>query len=139
MLPVTPRTEASMKLVSPLKKEVAGENPATETILLSGQLLDYVARVSSDIDPAMHRAFGWPHAISTIIDRFAQSGIDLTEASSESELVELAARQLRAGNRRRTVSARSFSASASFPLADRPVYRSNLPATGRCRSGKPPR
>ena len=86
-----------MKLLSPLKKEVAGENPATETILLSGQLLDYVARVSGDIDPAMHRAFGWPHAICTIIDRFAQSGIDLTEASSESELVELAARQLRAG------------------------------------------
>ena len=138
MLPITPISEASMKLLSPLKKEVAGENPATETILLSGQLLDYVARVSGDIDPAMHRAFGWPHAICTIIDRFAQSGIDLTEASSESELAELAARQLRAGNRRRTASARSFS-SASFPLADRPAYRSNLPATGRCRSGKPPR
>ena len=66
------------------------------------------------------------------------TGIDLTEASSESELAELAARQLRAGNRRRTASGRSFS-SASFPLADRPAYRSNLPATGRCRSGKPPR
>lgn len=127
-----------MKLVSPLKKEVAGGNPATETILLSGQLLDYVARVSSDIDPAMHRAFGWPHAICTIIDRFAQSGIDLTEASSESELVELAARQLRAGNRRQTASARSFS-SALIPLAGRPASRSSLPATGRFRSGKPPR
>src|SRR5436305_8821518 len=55
LLPVTPKTEASMKLVSPLKKEVAGGNPATETILLSAQQLDYVARMSSDIDPAMHR------------------------------------------------------------------------------------
>ena len=139
MLPVTPRTEASMRVLSPLKKEVAGESPATETILLSAQQLDYVARVSSDIDPAMHRAFGWPHAICTIIDRFAQSGIDLTEASSESELVELAARQLRAGNRRKPASERSFSASASIPLADRRAYRSSLPATGRFRSGKPPR
>src|SRR6185436_20249230 len=127
-----------MKLVSPLKKQVAGETPATETIVLSNQLLDYVARVSGDIDPAMHRAFGWPHAICTIIDRFAQSGIDLTEASSESELVELATRQLRAGNRRRAASARSFS-SALIPLADRPTCQSSLPVTGRCRSGKPPR
>ena len=126
-----------MKLVSPLKKEVAGEGPATETVFLSAQQLDYVARVSSDIDPAMHRAFGWPHAICTIIDRFAQSGIDLTEASNESELVALATRQLRAGNRRRT-SARSFS-SGLYPLAGRPGCRSSLPATGRCRSGKPPR
>lgn len=138
MLPITPMSEASMKLVSPLKKAVAGENPATETILLSAEQLDYVARVSSEIDPAMHRSFGWPHAICTIIDRFAQSGIDLTEASSESELVELATRQLRAGNRRRTLSARSFS-SALIRLADRPRCQSSLPATGRCRSGKPPR
>src|ERR1043165_4705100 len=87
-----------MKLVSPLEKEGAGEAPATETILLSARQLDYVARVSSDIDPAMHRAFGWPHAICTIIDRIAQSGIDLTDASNESELVALATRQLRAGN-----------------------------------------
>ena len=128
-----------MKLVSPLKRDVAGETPATETIVLNGRQLDYVARVSSDIDPAMHQAFGWPHAICTIIDRFAQSGIDLTEASSESELVELAARQLRAGNRRRTVSGRPFAASALLPSADRPGCRSSLPGTGRCRSGKPPR
>lgn len=127
-----------MKLVSPLKKEIAGETPATETLFLSTQLLDYVARVSSDIDPAMHRAFGWPHAICTIIDRFAQSGIDLTEASNESELVELATRQLRAGNRSRAASARSF-ASALIPLTDRPTCRSSRPVTGRYRSGKPPR
>src|ERR1051325_2995818 len=119
-----------MKLVSPLEKEVAGEAPATETVLLSARQLDYVARLSSDIDPAMHRAFGWPHAICTIID--------LTDASNESELVALATRQLRAGNRRRA-SARSFASSALYPLADRPSCRSSLPGTGRCRSGKPPR
>ena len=127
-----------MKLVSPLEKEVAGEAPATETVLLSARQLDYVARVSNDIDPAMHRAFGWPHAICTIIDRIAQSGIDLTDASNESELVALATRQLRAGNRRRAT-ARSFASSALYPLADRPSSRSSLPGTGRCRSGKPPR
>ncbi len=127
-----------MKLVSPLKKEVAGVDPATETIVLSGPLLEYVARMSRDLDPAMHRAFGWPHAICTIIDRFEQSGIDLTDASSESELVELAANQLRAGNRRRTASERS-SSSALYPLTGRPTCRSSLPGTGRFRSGKPPR
>src|SRR5437764_10318574 len=119
-----------MKLVSQIKKDVAGIDPATETIVLTGQLLEYVARMSNDIDPAMHRAFGWPHAICTIIDRFEQSGIDLTAASSESELAELAANQLRAKNRRPTASGRSFS-SALIQLADRPKYRSNPPATGR--------
>ena len=92
-----------MKLVSP-KTEVAGNDPATETILLSQRHAAFLAQVSQEINPEMPEVFGWPHAIRTILDRIEASGVDLTAATSEGEIAQLAAAELRARSRRRTVS-----------------------------------
>lgn len=92
-----------MKLAS-TNGNVAGRNPATETIFLSQQHASFLAKMSSEINPAMPKAFGWPQAIRTILDRIEESNIDLTVASSEYEIAQLAAGELRAKGRRRTAS-----------------------------------
>jgi hypothetical protein len=89
-----------MRLTS-TKRSVAGAVPATETIVLSKRHASFLAKMSSEINPAMPKAFGWPQAIRTILDRIEQSNIDLTAASSEYEIARLAAGELRAKNRRR--------------------------------------
>ena len=71
-----------MKLAS-TNKTVAGHDPATETIFLSQRHASFLAKMSDEINPAMPKAFGWPHAIRTILDRIEESNIDLTVASSE--------------------------------------------------------
>jgi hypothetical protein len=117
----------SLKLVAhPGENETVAE-PATETIVLSEAQVEYLERISPELNPA----FGWSHAIRTILDRFEQSGIDLTAASSEEEIARLAAAQLRSNA--------APCASVSSRSAVRQEYQSNLPVTGRCRSGRPPR
>src|SRR6266849_1750325 len=116
----------SLKLVVPTEENEQMTNPATETVVLSGAHIEYLERISPELNPA----FGWSHAIRTILDRFEQSGIDLTAASSEEEIARLAAAQLRSNE--------APCASASNPSAVRREYRSNLPGTGRCRSGRLP-
>jgi hypothetical protein len=117
----------SLKLVQQNGESEGDANPATETITLSVAQVEYLEQISPELNPA----FGWSHAIRTILDRFEQSGIDLTAASSEEEIARLAAAQLRSNA--------ALCASASSRSAARPEYRSSLPATDRCRSGKPPR
>jgi hypothetical protein len=92
-----------MKLTS-LNRSVAGPEPATETILLSKRHASFLAKISAEINPAMPKAFGWPHAIRTILDCIEEDNIDLTAASSEREIAQLAASELRAKNRRRSAS-----------------------------------
>jgi hypothetical protein len=58
--------------------------------------------MSHEINPAMPKAFGWPDTIRKILERFEESDIDLTAASSEHEIARLAAGELRAKNRRRS-------------------------------------
>src|SRR5438067_834268 len=117
----------SLKLVQPTSESESAVAPATETIVLSEAQVEYLEQISPELNPA----FGWSHAIRTILDRFEQSGIDLTAASSEEEIARLAAAQLRSSG--------APCVSASSRSAVRPEYRSSLPATDRCRSGKPPR
>jgi hypothetical protein len=92
-----------MKLTS-VNRSVAGPEPATETILLSKRHASFLAKMSAEINPAMPKAFGWPHAIRTILDCIEEGDIDLTAASSEHEIAQLAAGELRAKNRRRSAS-----------------------------------
>ena len=92
-----------MKLAS-VNRSVAGQDPATETIFLSQRHASFLAKMSDEINPAMPKAFGWPHAIRTILDRIEESKIDLTVASSEHEIAQLAAGELRAKGRRRAAS-----------------------------------
>src|SRR5207253_1765000 len=113
-----------------------------ETVLLSGHHLDYLQKVSKGINPEMPMAFGWPHAIRTILEKFEESGIDLTDASSEEEIVQLAAGRLGNGKARRRApkpSALSCGSSASTRSGDRPANRSTPPEKDQCRSGRPPR
>jgi len=91
-----------MKLVS-ATREVAGTDPATEIITLSRRHAAFLETVAQGINPDMPEVFGWPHAIRTILDHIEASGIDLTEASNEGEIARLAAAELRARSRRRTV------------------------------------
>ncbi len=125
----------SLKAVEPLEENEVVPNGTTETIFLPEEHVEYLERMSQELNPAMANAFGWSHAIRTILDRFEQSGIDLTAASSEEEIALLAAAKLRDDSR---ANAR-LCASVSSRSAVRQEYQSNLPATGRCRSGRPPR
>ena len=130
-----------MKWQTSLKQNVAGTSPATETVILSGQQIDYIDRVSHDINPEMHQLFGWPHAIRTILDRFEASGIDFTGANSEEEIAQIGARLLNAKSRRRLQRGPSgtLCASGSSRSAVRPACRSILPEKDLRRSGRPPR
>src|SRR5713226_9013173 len=116
----------SLKVVSQTLEGETVSDAATETIVLSEAQVEYLEQMLPEAT-----AFGWSHAIHTILDRFERSGIDLTAASSEEEIARLAAAQLRSNA--------TLCASASNRSAVRPEYRSSLPATDRCRSGKPPR
>ncbi len=124
----------SLKLVAQNADEETGD-AMIETIALTEAQIEYLERMSHELNPVMPKAFAWPHAVRAILDRFEQSGIDLTAASSEDEIARLAAAKLRAG----TPSTERLCASASSRSAVRREYRSNLPATDRCRSGRPPR
>jgi len=74
-----------LKLVAPNDESEGMANPATETVVLSDAHIEYLERISPELNPE----FGWSHAIRTILDRFEQSGIDLTAASSEEEIARL--------------------------------------------------
>ena len=102
------------------------DDPSTETIVLSEAHIEYLEHMSPESN-----AFGWSHAIRTILDRFEQSEIDLTAASSEEEIAMLAAAELKANAR--------LCVSASNRSTARQDYQSSLPATGRRRFETPPR
>jgi hypothetical protein len=116
----------SLKLVVHAEQDEQIAEPAIETVVLSEAQIEYLERMSSDSN-----AFGWSHAIRAILDRFEQSGIDLTAASSEEEIARLAAAQLRSNAR--------LCVSASSRSATRREYQSSLPETDQYRSGRPPR
>ena len=102
------------------------DEASTETIVLSDAQIEYLERLSPEAN-----AFGWSHAIRAILDRFEQSGIDLTAASSEEEIAVLAAAKLRANAR--------LCVSVSNRSAARQECRSSLPGTGRYRFETRPR
>jgi len=77
-----------------MSKSTTLPNDTTETLVLSGRHLEYLDQISFEMNPEMPLAFGAPHVIRTILDRFAQGGIDLTDASSEEEIAQLGAGRL---------------------------------------------
>ena len=66
-----------------------------ETFVISRTQLDSLGRLANEINPDMPMAFAGAHVIRTLLERFEDSGIDLTEASSEEELTRIAARAMR--------------------------------------------
>ncbi|HEY3052846.1 MAG TPA: hypothetical protein VGK04_05590 [Thermoanaerobaculia bacterium] len=87
-----------MKLVAEKALPEEPENNIVEFVVSDAQL-DYLGRVSRDINPDMPMAFGGAHVVRTLLERFEESGIDLTAATSEEELTHIAARKLRQRNR----------------------------------------
>jgi hypothetical protein len=87
-----------MKLVA---AKVSSPEPAndTETFVLSQAQLDYLRRVGREMNPDMPMAFAGAHVIRALLERFEESGIDLTGAASEEELTLVAARGLRQRDR----------------------------------------
>ena len=87
-----------MKLVA-AKAIDSGSTNDIETFVISRAQLDYLGRLANEMNPEMPVAFGGAHVIRTLLERFEESGIDLTEASSEQELTRVAARAMRQRNR----------------------------------------
>lgn len=124
-----------------------------ETLALSERHLEYLGRVVRELHPDMPASIGLPHLIRTILDRVEQSGIDLTDASSEEDIALLAAGRLRQRNRCRTPRplqrtpranerlslSSERTSSVSYSSTARRSYRSSLPVKDPFRSGKPPR
>jgi len=83
-----------MKLVA-AKAVDSGNSNDVETFVISRTQLDYLGRLANEINPDMPMAFAGAHVIRTLLERFEDSGTDLTEASSEEELTRIAAREMR--------------------------------------------
>jgi hypothetical protein len=129
-----------MRLMPPIQEGRTTVPSALETIVLSGEHLDYLGQLARRLNPDMPASFGLPHLIRTILDRVEQSGIDLTDAGSEEEIARLAAGPLRQTSvaRRRRPSERTFSLGPT-QSSTRRSSRSSLPGTDRFHSGRPPR
>jgi hypothetical protein len=89
-----------MKLVA--AKAVTEETSnGIETFAISPAQLDYLGRLAHEMNPDMPMAFAGAHVIRTLLERFEESGIDFTEASSEDDVTRIAARGLRRQSRQR--------------------------------------
>ena len=110
-----------------------------ETLALSDRHLDYLGQIVRELNPDMPASFGLPHLIRTILDRVEQSGIDLTDASSEEDIARLAAGRLRQTKLRCRTTRPNERTFSSYSSATRRSYRSSLPERDRFHSGKPPR
>src|SRR5258705_2148087 len=122
--------------VMPMTQEApAGRTNELETFALSDRHVDYLGRIAREMNPDMPASLGVPHLIRTILDRVAQSGVDLTDACSEEDIAHLAAGRIRQGQGRTTPCSneRLFSSRSS---ATRRSYRSSLPERDRVRSGR---
>jgi len=72
----------SLKLISRPQMPAMNPDATIETIDLAERHVDFLEQMSHELNPAMSDAFGWPHTVRAILDRIAQSGVDLTAASS---------------------------------------------------------
>jgi hypothetical protein len=130
-----------MRLLPPTEERRAGAPNDLEILDLSGRHLEYLGQVALEMNPAMPASFSLPHLIRTILDRVEQSGIDLTDASTEEDITRLAVRRL--GGMKKTATRRKaarptaslFASSSTTRRSD----RSNLPGTDRPHPGSMPR
>ena len=72
-----------------------------ETFVVSPAQLDYLGRVAHEMNPDMPMAFAGAHVIRTLLERFEESGIDFTGATSEEDVTRIAAHALRRQARQR--------------------------------------
>ena len=129
-----------MYLMPPTQEREGAPNEL-ETIALSGEHLEYLGQIAHDMNPLMPASLGMSHLIRTLLERIEDSGIDLTDASSEEEIARLAAGRLRqrsSSSSKRTprLNERLFSSRSSAALRSN---RSSPPERDRFHSGRPPR
>lgn len=90
-----------MKVIAAKNEHPASPDTAMETLLLSPAQVEYLGRVTRNLNPDMPMAFGVPHVVRMLLERVEESGIDLTDATSEEEVTRLGARSLRRQSERR--------------------------------------
>lgn len=64
-------------------------------LLLTAAQQQYLRGQSNGLNPDMPLAFGAAHVVRTLLERVEESGMDLSEASSEEELTRVATAGLR--------------------------------------------
>ena len=65
-----------MKLVAPGAE--THKVSEIETVALSEEQYEMLRKLSQDLDPHVHLAFGGAHAIRTLLDRMEAGGIDVS-------------------------------------------------------------
>ena len=86
-----------MKLVQ-TKPTDPGAPSTIESFVLSDEQFAFLGELAHQLNPDMPMEFAGAHVIRTLLERFEESGIDLTAASNEEEVTRVAANGL---NRRR--------------------------------------
>ena len=82
-----------MKLV-PTDKSTQSESDI-ESVVLSTAHVDYLDRLGRQMNPDMPPAFARAHVIRTLLERFEQAGLDLSDASTEEEIARAGAAGVR--------------------------------------------
>lgn len=90
-----------MKLVGAARTVEPETDNGVEDVVVSRAQLDYIGKVANDLNPDMPMAFAGAHVIRMLLERFEESGIDLTQATSEEDLTRIAVRALRQQKRGR--------------------------------------
>jgi hypothetical protein len=81
-----------MKLVD--KSTDPGAPSNIETLAVSNAQFAFLGDLAHQLNPDMPMEFAGAHVIRTLLERFEDSGIDLTAASSEEEVTRIAANGL---------------------------------------------
>ena len=89
-----------MKIVGAARTVEPDTSNDIQTVIISQAQLDYLGHLGNEMNPDMPMAFAAPHVIRMLLERFEDSSIDLTAASSEEELTRIAARALTQRERR---------------------------------------
>jgi len=79
-----------MKLVA-TKTTPTDASSSIETLSVSGTQFAFLGQLARQLNPDMPMQFAGAHVIRTLLERFEESGIDLTAASSEAEITRVAA------------------------------------------------
>ena len=82
-----------MKLVA-TEKTAAGAPSTIETVAISNTQFAFLGELAHQLNPDMPMEFAGAHVIRTLLERFEESGIDLTAASSEEEVTRVASKGL---------------------------------------------
>lgn len=109
---------------------------AIEELALPAHLLSWLSEEARAANPHMPDAFGVPAMIRLLIDQINESGVDLSVAECEADIVRLVTDAVR---RRRNSAAATEQLSSSGCSESRRSNRSSPPARGRFRSGRRPR